>query len=196
MFEFNGLIEVTGEEHDPDIVKYGVDILTDGITTFMIILCLGVVTHRLAESLIYMIYSVCGTATMGGYHCNTRKCCLFLTIVLWILTIYMNSVSKYFLIFPWYLIILGMTLVLVYLYAPVVHENKNVSDAVWKKNRRTALWMETGTTVLIIILHIMNWKLAGIFLVNKVEVVILMLMGRRKCVNAEKQKCKITDQIG
>lgn len=108
----------------------------------------------------------------------------------------MNSVSKYFFIFPWYLIILGMTLVLVYLYAPVVHENKNVSDAVWKKNRRTALWMETGTTVLIIILHIMNWKLAGIFLVNKVEVVILMLMGRRKCINAERQKCKITDQIG
>lgn len=98
MFEFNGLIEVTGEEHDPDIVKYGVDILTDGIITFMIILCLGVVTHRLAESLIYMIYSVCGTATMGGYHCNTRKYCLFLTIVLWILTIYMNSVSKYFFI--------------------------------------------------------------------------------------------------
>lgn len=66
MFEFNGLIEVTGEEHDPDIVRYGFDIPTDGIITFMIILCLGVVTHRLAESLIYMIYSVCGTATMGG----------------------------------------------------------------------------------------------------------------------------------
>lgn len=193
MFNVNGLIEITGEEHDPDIVRYGVDILTDGIITFMTILCLGVITHCLVESLIYMIFSVCGTATMGGYHCKTRKSCFFLTIILWILTICMNLVFKYFFVFPWYLVMLGLTAVLVYFYAPVVHENKNVSDAVWKKNRRIALWMETGTTVLIIILHIMNWKLAGIFLVNKVEIVILMVMGRRKGLDAKEKKCKITD---
>lgn len=109
---------------------------------------------------------------------------------------YMDSISRYFLFFPRYAIIVILTFALVYFYAPVVHENKPVSETVWRKNRRTAIWIEIGVTILIIILRFFDWNLAGSFLVNKVEVVILMLMGRRERIYAERKKCKTACKIG
>lgn len=109
---------------------------------------------------------------------------------------YMDSISRYFLFFPRYVIIVILMFTLVYLYAPVVHENKTVSETVWRKNRRTAIWIEIGVTILIIILRFFDWNLAGSFLVNKVEVVILMLMRRRERIYAERKKCKTACKIG
>lgn len=187
----NYLIEATGEYHDPDIINYGCIILVDGIITTATIVFLGLFSHRLINSVIFWGCSVLGITTFGGYHCNTRKRCFSLTIILWAITMYTEYISSCFLLFPQYIIAICVTGVAVYLVAPVVNENKSVPDAIWRKNRKKSLLLELFSSILIIIFRFIDWNIAGTLLINKVEIVILMLMGRSKRMYAERKKRKM-----
>lgn len=60
------LIRLTGEEHDTDIVAYGMEALRDGGKTFFVIMLLGAISHHILDSILYLLFSFIGTSTLGG----------------------------------------------------------------------------------------------------------------------------------
>lgn len=60
------LINITGRQHNIEIVTYGLYAIIDGLETITVIILLGVVTGKMNCSLIYLLMSFVGTGTMGG----------------------------------------------------------------------------------------------------------------------------------
>ena len=58
------VIELTQEEHDIEVVSYGMQILGDGIKMILIIMILGILVGHLVESVIYLGFSLLGTCIM------------------------------------------------------------------------------------------------------------------------------------
>lgn len=183
------LIKLSGEEHLEEVVEYGLEALAEGIITAMVIVIAGVFAGRFLESVIFITFSMMGTATMGGYHCNTRERCLAFTIFLWVLAIYGADILSAYTSDFMLAVMLFYSLTCVVKYAPVEHKNKPLMQTVRRKNRIQAIILDLAVTIMIIVFWRIERNLAGVFLINKLEVIISMLIGKEDMRHVQEKKC-------
>lgn len=74
-------------------------------------------------------------------------------------------------------VMLFYSLTCVVKYAPVEHKNKPLMQTVRRKNRIQAIILDLAVTIMIIVFWRIERNLAGVFLINKLEVIISMLIG-------------------
>lgn len=183
------LIQMTGEKHDIEIVKYGMCALVDAIRSIIIILILGYLYDNIFSSVLFLLFNFIGTSTLGGYHFKTRTRCLLGTILLWHTTLLFEPyICKYK-----KSIVIGIAIacvVLVAIFAPAEHVNKPLPFCKIKKLKILSIVFVLCITALLLILQISGRK-TGILLINLLEIVISMIIGKGASLYVVKRKrCK------
>lgn len=172
------VIELTQEEHDIEVVSYGMQILGDGIKTILIIIILGILVGHLVESVIYLGFSLLGTCIMGGYHCKTQGRCLLCTVLLWGIMLYLSATLQMSSVSSFLKYILCVILLIVLFLAPAQNVNKLLSKKVYMANRRYSVCFCFGITVTIMLLMDKYPQTAMLLLINYVEIVVSMIFGK------------------
>lgn len=172
------LISMTGMEHNTEIVAYGLYAIIDGLETIAVIMLLGAVTSKMNCSVIYLLMSFVGTGTMGGYHCNSRKCCMGVTMMMWSICALLSYPLSIGIQNEWILLSLPMLFILVYRLAPVQHRNKPLSNRILMRNRRFARVLDIIVSILIMLLLNVSKEIACTLWIVKLDIIISMIVGK------------------
>lgn len=74
------LIVNSGEDHNVEIVLYGMQVIVDGMISIFALLLLGIILKKVEPTFIFILFSCLFSRSMGGYHASTRGGCAFVTL--------------------------------------------------------------------------------------------------------------------
>ena len=107
-----------------DIYVYGFELVLSFLFSVAVLLFIGIVSHRIFHTLIFLLAFVTLRSFTGGYHANTYGVCFIVTISVFIVTLLL---AEYINICWWYyLLLLSVGLPIIYIYAPIEHHNKTL----------------------------------------------------------------------
>ena len=113
-------------EEDKDIYVYGFQLLISFLFSTSLVLLIGAVLGKIAETLAFLIVYILLRSFSGGYHANSYAVCTIVTVSVYLIVILMSSLVNVNLIAYLSLFILGI--ILLALMAPVRHPNKKISS--------------------------------------------------------------------
>lgn len=114
----------------------------------------------------------------GGYHCNSRKCCMGVTIMMWVICASLSFPFSIEIQNEWILLSLPLLFILVYILAPVQHRNKPLSKRILIRNRKLARVLDIVESILIILLVNEFKEIACTLWIVKLEIIISMIIGK------------------
>lgn len=141
------------EEEDKEIYSYGVWVLLSTIFTSLEVLLLGLVLHSVVESIIYLLILMILRSYTGGYHATTSAKCNMLSIGCFVGSVVLSKGlvmldSK---------VVLGIILlaveIIIFLKAPVEHENKPLSEKEKVQYRRYSIFLSLGICIAVVLLY-------------------------------------------
>lgn len=185
------LITASGENHDPEVVAYGIDVIYSGIASFVILLLAGWVSHHLPETLIYIVSHFLLVRLMGGYHSHTRLGCTVLTIASCFLCIWISDMVWEWIPAGGVAILCLLYLCSVFLMAPAENPAKVIEECTRIKNRNRSLLYMTAASFLVMIFWMIDRKTACVFWINMTEIVISMLVGKEVNAHVKRKSGKI-----
>lgn len=129
----NGIIE----KEDTELYCFGIDALKTYIGAVIMTLGIGILFGSFWESLIFFISFKLLRAEAGGYHADSRKRCNLISITMLICTLAIISVYATKISFAVLLICLICSVIVVFIFAPLPHNNKPITDTerVYHKRR-------------------------------------------------------------
>lgn len=122
-----------------EVYAYGIEILLSTILNFILALTIALISHEFVACLINLTAFVTIRIYAGGYHADTHSGCmitLFCVLVMFIFVIKVISLKLMMILYP---LLLTISIVIIFKYAPVEHPNKPLSDKKKLKLRRKAL---------------------------------------------------------
>lgn len=131
----NMIIETEYEE----VYAYGIEILLSTILNFIVALIIAIISHEFVACLINLTAFVTIRIYAGGYHADTHLRCMTILIGVLLIFIFVIKVISLKLMMILSPILLIISAVIIFKYAPVEHPNKPLSDKKKLKLRRKAL---------------------------------------------------------
>lgn len=131
----NMIIETEYEE----VYVYGIEILLSTILNFIVAFIIALISHEFVACLINLIAFVTIRIYAGGYHADTHLGCMTTLVgvlLIFIFVIKLVSLKLMMMLSP---IMLIISAIIIFKYAPVEHPNKPLSDKKKLKLRRKAL---------------------------------------------------------
>lgn len=118
------------EEDDRDVYEYGFESLYHNIIDIISIVVIALWFHMVLQVIVYHVAFVCLRSSAGGYHSKTHLRCFFMsTAILLISLLGIAKISSPI----FYVCIALLSLILIWLWSPVEHENSPLSS---EKRRR------------------------------------------------------------
>lgn len=179
------LIQASGEEHDCEVVAYGMDAIGSGLIAFVVLMMLGWVSHHLPETLVYLVCHLLAARAMGGYHAHTRLGCFVLTVEIWFLCIWVSDMIWAWISVWGIVAIWMMEFLCVFWFAPVEHPDKKLDEGTRRKNRNRSLLYMVFASFVIMIFWNVDRKAVCVFWVNMTEIVISMIIGKEVYVHGK-----------
>lgn len=172
------LISYTGECHNEEVVLYGIQTLIDGAATLLVMIGLGVCLKKIELTLLYVIFTFVLARCTGGYHAKTRVRCMLVTILMYLVAVFLPQYMESRVSILWVSIIDMFCVTVVWLMAPVGHPDKPLGKMVSERNKKIARTFSGGVALGVIVLCI-NRSLVGFaLLVNLIEIVLSMMAGK------------------
>lgn len=138
-----------------DICTYGLDTFASTFIEIFAILFVASVMDVFVETALLFVTFIPLRIFAGGYHADTRLRCFLVSLVVYVafyLTLELFHKHVYMIITFGYMI---FTLIVVLLYAPVVHKNKSINETERKYYRKISIiitlaemFLITGTNIL------------------------------------------------
>ena len=132
------------DKYPMELYVYGIELVISSIISTFLVILAGIITGSFIECIIYLpVFSVIRSYT-GGYHCMSYLRCNVLSVISYVLVFlslcYLEDVlSNPFVMAGGYL----LTVVMAIIFAPVKHENKEITDSEKKKYKILAIVMIT-----------------------------------------------------
>ena len=105
-----------------DIYVYGFELVFSFLFSVAVMLFIGIVSHRILHTLIFLLVFVTLRSFTGGYHANTYSVCFIVTISSFVVTLLL---SEYINISWWhYCFLLSIGSLLICMVVPIEHPNK------------------------------------------------------------------------
>ena len=189
----NYFIKESKEDHDCEVVAYGLDVIGSGIITFMVLMTIGWISHCLKETLVYIICHLLVARSTGGYHAATRLRCLGLTTTMCILIICITDhiwsrISIWGVCISWLFFMF-----LIWKSAPVEHPHKKLDELTMKTNRKKSFVYTLTMFVVIMIFWNIDRRVACALWLNITEIIILMLVGKEVYRHDERKGFEVID---
>lgn len=111
-------------KEDVDVYSYGLALLISFLFNSIVMLIVGILSHRLIETLLFLAVFVLLRSFTGGYHADTFQKCTVITFSTYGSVILLSTLNV---ITPVYLFAVIVGLFIIVWVAPVEHPNKEIS---------------------------------------------------------------------
>ena len=139
-------------EEDNEIISYGIDLFLSSMFELISIFLVSVFVGNLKETLFFFIAFIPLRIYAGGYHANTKLRCYIVSLVVYVLfTLLMGVIPQAYYVNVSLLGVL-LSFVIVYIFAPIVHNNKSVNSLERKTYRKFSIIISVIEILLIFIL--------------------------------------------
>lgn len=124
----NFVLETFKDEEEAEIISYGLKILGTNILTAVIILLSGIIIDKPISAIIYLCVLILLRRNVGGYHSKTYLGCLSLTMLNFMIIVFLENNLK-----QSYKEIIGIIFVIystvkIYTTTPQVHKNRIINE--------------------------------------------------------------------
>lgn len=125
-----------------EIYVYGIELLISSLISTFLIIAVGIITHSLWESIIYLaLFSLIRFYT-GGYHCMSYLGCNILSVLSYIFSFIFYFVFQREISSPMSAVaVLLLSVGLAAIFAPVKHENKELTQHQRNKYKLISVFM-------------------------------------------------------
>lgn len=171
-----------------EVYIYGIEICLSSLIGIVAILIISFMIGRFFEGILYIITLFIIRSCTGGYHALTYFKCNLIYIFSYLCTIkFYNFLSKQYLIFNNYfcLIIMIISIIIIWLYAPVENVNKKINEKSKKKFKRLSIIeIVLSSFVAILILCMFHFYQALVifptFFVIDISVLVEVILSKRR----------------
>lgn len=130
--------EIIGKE-DEEIYRYGFEMLIYFIVNLSIAVFIGILFHKFIHTLLFLGCYCTIRQFTGGYHANSyTKCTLIFTIIYLVTVLLTNNLEVDKMKIP-LLVLLIISLIIIYRFAPLDHRNKPLSEEEKKQYKNVAI---------------------------------------------------------
>lgn len=120
------------DEDDRDIYEYGFHALYNNIIDIASIVIISILLGQIPQTILYHVSFVSIRQTAGGFHAKTHLRCFVMSTIIWLLSLWGISQANW----PALCVILaGISVVLVWVKAPIEHENSPMDSEKCKRMR-------------------------------------------------------------
>ena len=166
------------EECDKEIYEFGYQVLIENVGKTLLLLLAGGVLHQFITTLIFVLAFTSMRSFCGGYHAAKSWKCDLITISLWGIVI--AGTELFVSVFKerrmLLILIVIVSELIIYQYAPVENVNKRLTKEKRAKNRRMALRLGLTYGIIILLLAFTLTRLSTTLAITVLEVVILMII--------------------
>lgn len=165
---------------DEEVVKFGLEIILMKILFAIVITLIGILMNCLLESIIYTISFSLLRRYGGGYHSESRKKCVVLSVVMLLCGIFTIKISEDFdaFIIPEAVITLFSAIYII-CAAPIDTPNKRLdSDELRIYGKRTKITVFMLVILLVIFLYIKAYSFSVSIMIGIIMEAYLMLKGQ------------------
>lgn len=166
------------EECDKEIYEFGYQVLIENAGKTLLLLLAGGVLHQFITTLIFILVFTSLRSFCGGYHATESWKCDLVTVFLWgsaaVGTKMFASVfyERKILLF----LIVIVSELIIYQYAPVEHVNKRLTKEKREKNKRMAQGLGLIYGIMVLLLAFAMPRIGTTLAITVLEVVILMII--------------------
>ena len=172
------LLAISEQNHNEEVVLYGIQVIADGILSILGLLILGGILGKMEYTILFIIFSYLISRSTGGYHAQTRAGCALLTLGMYLIAVYVPEVLWMKVSLQFTGIMLLIILLLIWFLAPVEHPNKPLLPEFFVRNRYISRIYVVIVSVLIVYLNKKCNMLGMFLLVNLGEVAVSMTAGK------------------
>lgn len=161
-------------EEDREIYEYGFELIFADIINFLIIILLSALLQDIWTGVIYLACFLTTRTFCGGFHAKTHARCRFAMFAAYAL---FAVIRRMLMMANWGILLASTVLVWIPVirYAPIAHENKPMSHALYRLNRRRAFFTYGVWTVGAFILTIAG-EPAGVTIFSTLWIVSLSMI--------------------
>lgn len=170
----NHLVKTDIDEDDREVYLYGAEcFINEAISDLMLIIG-GLIIGHLPEVILWAISFTILRVNLGGYHAPTHFLCILSSTVLGLLS---TCVNPLWIRFPYAAMgILGFSIIVVALIAPVLHINRPIPLPEQKKIKKRAVFIIVIEIIFIFLFHKAKFVSAS-FVSGLVFAVLLGIIG-------------------
>ena len=158
---------------DMDVYAYGLALLLSFIFNTVIMFVIGIITHRLVETILFLIVFVILRSFSGGYHADTFLKCMIITFSTYALVISLSAVKVSLIV---YLAILFVGFFIVLIKTPIEHPNKEISVRDKKHHKITSVILYTVFSGLGVVLDNYNTRFKSTIFFALLTVIVLLFI--------------------
>lgn len=165
------------EIEDIDIYEYGFEVLLDAVLEIGLLIIIGCILGKGIFTVYFISTFVILRSFTGGYHAKTKIKCMTFTLAIYLV----NLLLAYMWLDVWiYIVIAIVGSYIIWIYAPIQHGNKALSEIVKKRNRGISRGLVVMMLFEILILNKWMPIISNMLAITLIEVAILIIMGRRR----------------
>lgn len=168
------------EKEDAEVYRYGFEMLIYFTVNLLITLLIGIYFNRFIHTLLFLSCYCTLRQFTGGYHADSYTECTLTFTLIYLVTIFLtNNLEVDNMKIP-LLILLIISLIIIYRFAPLEHRNKPLSGEEKKQYKGVAITLAKGISSLIGIGLLFDIFTTYIFylLFSMIWIAILLVLGR------------------
>lgn len=176
---FCGVIDQAESEDDKEIVRYGLEVILSQAVSTLAIILIGLFSHNLLETVIFMLCFCSIRVVAGGYHANTHLFCFLSTVLSFLLFIVINTyiAKEYNAVLMliagiFYFIILGL--------APIFNDKRKFSAEERHNARKKTREFLILELIITIVLYHVNFELYKFAIFAIILEGVYLIMGKIK----------------
>ncbi len=164
------------DNNQREIIAYGAECTLSELLANAILIIVAYLLHLLPASLIWLIFFTALRIHVGGYHASNHALCIFESTIIGILCSYLSTQFTYS--FMSTSIILILSFIAVFKYAPAVHPNHPISKSYQHiLLHRSLLILTIESSVTILCLLSLPLAYAAVMINSILSCILLMILG-------------------
>ena len=167
------------EDENIDVIRYGVEIITTTLFSFISVLLFGWVIGYWKEAFIYFAVLLSVKQSVGGYHAKTYSSCVILTIGIFLVNLTAYIFSRSFNVRIW--AVLGfISVIAIFIFCPCGHENRPILEGERARLKFVGIIMTGLTALSAFLLYRYNFDIYRFIVLLLFTLSINLLIGKHE----------------
>lgn len=162
-----------------DIYVYGFELLISFLFSTTIVIACGMILNRMSQTIAFLCVFIFLRSFTGGYHAKTYLFCSVVTLLTYGIVLLASSLMEVTIIY--YVLILIVGIILLIIFAPIKHPNKEIVPKQRIKYKLISLILFfLFSTVGILLIKISNDTSSAIMFTLIADLVLLFIKNRKE----------------
>lgn len=151
---FQGVIDQAESQDEKEIVSYGLEVILSQLVSILAIFLIGILSHNLIETVVFILCFCSIRVVAGGYHANTHLFCFLNTVLSYLLLIVINThiTMEHNKIL---MLIAGICYSIIWVLAPIFNDKRKFSiEELHIGRKKTKIFLLLEVFITIVLYHV------------------------------------------